>query len=66
LVARAGTSAYSVNCLRIVKDERQANVSESLAQEYLSDDEYAARQQSLVADPEAGDTIPGSGEEIDG
>ena len=30
-------------------------------QEYLSDDEYAALQQSLVVNPEAGDVIPGSG-----
>jgi hypothetical protein len=32
-----------------------------LVQEYLSDDEYAALQQSLIANPEAGDVIPGSG-----
>jgi hypothetical protein len=32
-----------------------------LVQEYLSDDEYAAFQQSLVVNPEAGDVIPGSG-----
>jgi len=32
-----------------------------LVQEYLSDDEYAALQQSLVVNPEAGDVIPGSG-----
>ena len=32
-----------------------------LVQDYLSDDEYAALQQSLVANPEAGDVIPGSG-----
>ena len=30
-------------------------------QEYLSDDEYAVLQQSLVANPETGDVIPGSG-----
>jgi hypothetical protein len=32
-----------------------------LVQEYLSDDEYAALQQWLVANPDAGDVIPGSG-----
>lgn len=32
-----------------------------LVQEYLSDDEYAALQQSLIVSPEAGDVIPGSG-----
>jgi hypothetical protein len=32
-----------------------------LIDEYLSDDEYAALQQALVANPEAGDVIPGSG-----
>jgi hypothetical protein len=32
-----------------------------LVQEYLSDDEYATVQQSLVVNPEAGDVIPGSG-----
>ncbi|MGH9350009.1 MAG: type II toxin-antitoxin system RelE/ParE family toxin [Vicinamibacterales bacterium] len=32
-----------------------------LVQEYLSDDEYAALQQSLIANQEAGDVIPGSG-----
>jgi len=32
-----------------------------LVQEYLSDDEYAALQQSLIVNPEAGDVIPGSG-----
>jgi hypothetical protein len=32
-----------------------------LIAEYLSDDEYAALQQTLVANPEAGDVIPGSG-----
>ena len=30
-------------------------------QEYLSDDEYAALQQALIANPELGDVIPGSG-----
>lgn len=30
-------------------------------QDYLSDDEYAAMQQFLVVNPEAGDVIPGSG-----
>ena len=29
--------------------------------EYLSDDEYATLQQSLLANPQAGDVIPGSG-----
>lgn len=32
-----------------------------LVQEYLSDDEYGALQQALVANPESGDIIPGSG-----
>jgi len=32
-----------------------------LAQEYLNDDEYSQLQQALVADPEAGSIIPGSG-----
>ena len=32
-----------------------------LVQEYLSDDEYAALQQSLIVNPELGDVIPGSG-----
>ena len=32
-----------------------------LVQEYLSDDEYAALQQSLIVHPELGDVIPGSG-----
>ena len=32
-----------------------------LVLDYLSDDEYAAMQQFFVANPEAGDVIPGSG-----
>lgn len=32
-----------------------------LVQHYLSDDEYAAMQQFLVVNPEAGDVIPASG-----
>jgi hypothetical protein len=32
-----------------------------LIQEYLSDDEYLELQVALVADPEAGKVIPGSG-----
>jgi len=32
-----------------------------LVQVCLSDDEYAALQQALLADPEAGAIIPGSG-----
>ena len=32
-----------------------------LVPEYLSDDEYATLQQSLIVNPEAGDVIPGSG-----
>lgn len=32
-----------------------------LVREYFSDDEYAALQQALVSNPEAGDVIPGSG-----
>ena len=32
-----------------------------LVQQYLSDDEYSELQQALVANPEAGAAIPGSG-----
>jgi hypothetical protein len=32
-----------------------------LVQEYLSDDEYSELQQALIANPEAGAIIPGSG-----
>ena len=32
-----------------------------LVQNYLTDDEYAALQNSIVANPEAGDVIRGSG-----
>jgi hypothetical protein len=32
-----------------------------LVQEHLSDDEYSALQRALIADPEAGAVIPGSG-----
>ena len=32
-----------------------------LVQEYLSDEDYAKLQQALLADPEAGAIIPGSG-----
>lgn len=32
-----------------------------LVQEHLSDDEYGALQQALLANPEAGAVIPGSG-----
>jgi hypothetical protein len=32
-----------------------------LVQQYLTDDEYARLQQSLIVNPEAGDVIPGSG-----
>lgn len=32
-----------------------------LVQEYLSDDEYSELQQALLANPEAGAIIPGSG-----
>src|SRR6266536_5859375 len=32
-----------------------------LVQEYLSDDEYSELQQALIANPEAGAVIPGSG-----
>ena len=32
-----------------------------LVQQYLSDDEYSQLQQALIADPEAGSVIPGSG-----
>ena len=30
-------------------------------QQYLTDDEYATLQQSLIVNPQAGDVIPGSG-----
>ncbi|MCX6550635.1 MAG: type II toxin-antitoxin system RelE/ParE family toxin [Acidobacteria bacterium] len=33
----------------------------SLVQRYLADDDYAALQQTLVANPDAGDLIRGSG-----
>ena len=32
-----------------------------LVREYLSDDEYGQLQQAIIADPEAGSVIPGSG-----
>ena len=32
-----------------------------LVREYLSDDEYRELQKALIADPQAGDVIPGSG-----
>jgi len=32
-----------------------------LVSEYLSDDEYRELQKALVANPEAGDVVPGSG-----
>jgi hypothetical protein len=32
-----------------------------LVRELLTDDEYALLQQALIADPETGDVIPGSG-----
>jgi hypothetical protein len=32
-----------------------------LVQQYLSDDEYVRLQEALIADPTAGDVIPGSG-----
>ena len=32
-----------------------------LVQEYLTDDEYAQLQQALIANPEVGSVIPGSG-----
>lgn len=32
-----------------------------LVQEFLSDDEYSKLQQALLADPEVGAVIPGSG-----
>jgi hypothetical protein len=31
-----------------------------LVQQYLTDDQYATLQQSLIVNPEAGDVIPGS------
>lgn len=39
----------------------ETRVFTKLVQEYLSDDEYGALQQALVANPEAGDVITGSG-----
>jgi hypothetical protein len=32
-----------------------------LVHQYLSDDEYARLQEALIADPAAGDVVPGSG-----
>jgi len=32
-----------------------------LVKEYLSDDEYAATQNQLIANPDAGSVVPGSG-----
>jgi hypothetical protein len=37
-----------------------------LVKDYLSDDEYGALQQMLVANPEAGDVIPGAGGRAEG
>jgi hypothetical protein len=42
-------------------DVRREKLFTTLVQEYLSDDEYAALQQSLIVNREAGDVIPGSG-----
>jgi RelE toxin of RelE / RelB toxin-antitoxin system len=39
----------------------ETKVFSKLVQDYLTDDEYAALQQALIAQPEAGDVIPGSG-----
>ncbi len=39
----------------------ETKLSTLLVQEYLSDDEYVQLQQALVANPEAGTVIPGSG-----
>lgn len=39
----------------------EAKLFTELVLDYLSDDEYAAMQQFLVVNPEAGDVIPGSG-----
>ena len=42
-------------------DVRRNEALHDVVQEYLSDDEYAVLQQSLIVNPEAGDVIPGSG-----
>lgn len=39
----------------------ETRVFSRLVREHLSDDEYAALQQYLIARPEAGDVIPGAG-----
>ena len=39
----------------------ETNLFTRLVQEYLSDEAYSALQQALLADPEAGAVIPGSG-----
>ena len=39
----------------------ETRIFSKLLGKYLSDDEYAALQRVLIADPETGDLIPGSG-----
>jgi hypothetical protein len=39
----------------------ETKLSTRLVREYLTDDEYRRLQQALVADPELGAVIPGSG-----
>jgi hypothetical protein len=39
----------------------ETKVFTKLVQQYLTDDEYATLQQSLIVNPQAGDLIPGSG-----
>ena len=39
----------------------ETKIFTKLVQDYLSDEQYAELQQWLVAHPEAGDVIPGSG-----
>lgn len=45
----------------VLGDVRRDEALHKLVLDYLSDDEYAAMQQFLVVNPEAGDVIPASG-----
>jgi hypothetical protein len=39
----------------------ETHVFSRLVQDYLTDEQYALMQQALIADPDAGPVIPGSG-----
>ena len=45
----------------VLGDVRRDEALHAVGVDYLSDDEYAAMQQFLVVNPEAGDVIPASG-----